>query len=178
MTLAEDRDAVREHGPRDMAGGVDIADYEHRIMTKDGRVIWVLTAGAPKCNEQGKVIGYRGWDTDIAERKRAETERAKLQEQLLQSQKMESVGQLAGGIAHDFNNLLMVIMGCGEMTHDALRPDDPLREGLQEILAAGQSAANLTRQLLAFSRRQPLAPKAMDLNQLVGGLEKMLKRLI
>lgn len=178
LAPAEDRDALREHGLKEIATGADDIGYENRIVTKDGRVIWVLTAGTPKCDKRRKIIGYRGWDTDITERKRAEAEQQMLREQLHQSQKMESIGQLAGGVAHDFNNLLMVIMGCGEMVRDALRPDDPSREDVQQILDTGQRAAHLTRQLLAFSRKQPLTPKVLDLNELVGRLEKMLSRLI
>ncbi len=90
---------------------------------------------------------------------------------------MEAVGQLAGGIAHDFNNLLTAILGFAEMTLTAL-PDGEMRDDVQQILNAGHSAASLTRQLLAFSRKQILEPQVLDLNTLVGGMQTLLRRVI
>ncbi len=109
---------------------------------------------------------------------RQKTAHDQLQEQYLQSQKMESVGRLAGGIAHDFNNLLTVINSYAVLAVEGLRDGDPLKTDVQEILVAGQRAATLTRQLLAFSRKQILKPMVLDLNDLVGGVEKMLGRII
>jgi two-component system cell cycle sensor histidine kinase/response regulator CckA len=100
------------------------------------------------------------------------------EEQLRQAQKMESIGRLAGGVAHDFNNLLTVIIGYGQLLQDSLPADSPLQAYCSEVLGAGQRAAVLTRQLLAFSRRQVLAPQVLDLNSVVDNLEKMLRRLI
>jgi GAF domain-containing protein len=109
---------------------------------------------------------------------RTEEDRRRMEEQLRQSQKMEAVGQLAGGVAHDFNNLLMAILGNAEFAMDGLAPQDPRRGNLEGIQAAGERAATLTRQLLAFSRRQVLRPEDLDLNAVVGELIKMLGRLI
>ena len=106
------------------------------------------------------------------------TERRKLEEQLHQAQKMEAVGQLAGGVAHDFNNLLTAILGYCNLMLDEIPPDDPLRPDLQEIHSAGERAAALTRQLLAFSRRQMLKPQVVDINALVKQLEQLLRRVI
>ena len=106
------------------------------------------------------------------------TDRRKLEEQLRHAQKMEAVGQLAGGIAHDFNNLLTAILGYCNLMRDDMPAEDPLRADLDEIHTAGERAASLTRQLLAFSRRQMLQPQVIDVNSVVQQLEKLLRRLI
>jgi PAS domain S-box-containing protein len=115
---------------------------------------------------------------DIANRKRAEEESKRLEEQLRQSQKLEAVGRLAGGVAHDFNNILAVINGCADLALDGLAEGDPMREDLVEIRDAGQRAATLTRQLLAFARKQILQPEVLSLNDVVAEAEKMLRRLV
>src|SRR5580704_3080155 len=106
------------------------------------------------------------------------TEQRLLEKQLRQSQKMEAVGQLTGGIAHDFNNMLGVIIGYSEVIEERLSGNEPLQKKCQQITKAAQSAASLTRQLLAFSRQQMLEPKFLDLNSIVRNMEKMLRRLI
>ena len=106
------------------------------------------------------------------------TERHRLHEQLRQAQKMEAIGHLAGGIAHDFNNLLTAILGYSELLTEQIGPDKSIGSDLREIMSAAQRAAALTRQLLAFSRRQVLAVAAVDLNQVIGNMEKMLRRLL
>jgi hypothetical protein len=106
------------------------------------------------------------------------TARNRMESQLRQSQKMEAIGNLAGGIAHDFNNLLSVILSYGEMLATDLKPGDPMRDDLDEIVGAGTRAAALTRQLLAFSRQQILQPRVLDLNVAIDGTAKMLKRLV
>jgi two-component system, cell cycle sensor histidine kinase and response regulator CckA len=106
------------------------------------------------------------------------TERKSLEEQLLQSQKMESVGRLAGGIAHDFNNLLTAITGYTQIALMSLPPDNKVREYLEQISKASECAATLTRQLLAFSRRQIIASKVINLNEIVASTKKMLSHLL
>lgn len=116
--------------------------------------------------------------SDITERNRAGEERARLQAQLLQAQKMDSIGRLAGGVAHDFNNMLSVILGHSELAMEEAGPDSSLRPDLQEIQEAAQRSAALTRQLLAFARRQTIAPRVLNLNETAADMLKMLKRLI
>jgi two-component system, cell cycle sensor histidine kinase and response regulator CckA len=119
--------------------------------------------------------------------KKSETEKEKAealealrqsQEQLLQSQKLEAVGQLAGAVAHDFNNLLTAIMGFNQLSLDQLSAEDPLRRNLEEIRKASELAASLTRQLLALSRKQVMEPRILNLNSLVPGMERMLRRVV
>ncbi|MCR4407477.1 MAG: PAS domain S-box protein [Anaerolineae bacterium] len=119
-----------------------------------------------------------GTGLDITERKRAEEEREKLEAQLRQAQKMEAVGRLAGGVAHDFNNMLTTILGYADLALREVSPESPLHDDLLEIVKAAQRSADLTRQLLAFARRQTVNPIVLDLNDAVSGLLKMLRRLI
>jgi PAS domain S-box-containing protein len=116
--------------------------------------------------------------TDISKFKELEQERAKIEEQLRQAQKMESVGRLAGGVAHDFNNMLSAILGHAELAMLKLRPAEPVMDDLKAIKKASLRSADLVRQLLAFARKQTVAPKVLDLNDTVAGMLKMLQRLI
>jgi two-component system cell cycle sensor histidine kinase/response regulator CckA len=144
---------------------------EHRIIYADGKIGHISVRYFVVKDNEGRTVKTYGANQDITERK-------SLEEQLLQSQKMEAVGRLAGGIAHDFNNLLTTIIGNADLSLMTLEDKDTLRENLEEIRKAGQRAASLTRQLLAFSRRQLLQPKVLDLNEVVADMEKMLRRLI
>ncbi|MBN1995050.1 MAG: PAS domain S-box protein [Anaerolineae bacterium] len=152
--------------------------YETQLMKKSGEMLWVQVGGAPVLDAEGKIIGSVRIHTDITERKRAEETRAKLEEQLRQSQKMEAVGTLAGGIAHDFNNLLTAIMGYSGLALDTLSPDNPTYNDIQGIQKTAERAANLTRQLLAFARRQMIELRVLNLNELILNMGKMLHRLI
>ncbi|MFO0926157.1 MAG: PAS domain S-box protein [Gemmataceae bacterium] len=148
---------------------------EFRCQTKEGGYRWLETVGTPLWTD-GRVDRIVCCTRDIEDRKRAELERVELEERLRQSQKMELVGQLAGGIAHDFNNLLTVITGSADLL--LTETDASSAPLLREIHDAAHRAAGLTRQLLAFSRRQVLEPQVLDLNRVVGEVEKMLRRLI
>ena len=152
-------------------GQAGVSQYETRMRRRDGKVIWVRDTFRIVRDSAGEVICYEGSLEDITGRKR-------LEEQLLQAQKMEAVGRLAGGIAHDFNNLLTVINGYSEMLLDSFSPGDPVRTDIEQIHRAGERAASLTRQLLAFSRRQVMEFRVIRLNALLTGLGKMLTRLI
>ena len=153
-------------------------DRERIFRRKDGTTFPVLIEDRLLRNEAGRIVGIRATIQDITERKDAEEKMDSLQEQLRQSQKMEAVGRLAGGIAHDFNNLLTVIQGHCEISLLQFRGNNPLREDIVEIKKAADRAGNLTRQLLAFSRRQIMEMKVIDLNSLLRELEKMLRRVM
>jgi PAS domain S-box-containing protein len=145
---------------------------------KDGVESWVRTMKAPIRDEKNTIIGVLGIFWDITERKQAEEELRKLADQMIQAQKMESVGRLAGGIAHDFNNMMGVIFGWSELALLQLDPIHPLYAYIKEIRAAAQRSADLTRQLLAFARKQPVNRKVLDLNDTLAGMLKMLQRLM
>ena len=148
------------------------------LLARDGKEVPIESSIAPIRDERGDITGVVLAFRDIGERQRAEEERGRLQSQLFQAQKMEAIGRLAAGVAHDFNNYLTVIMGNGQFLLSDLDVDDPRRIDAQEVLKAARSAASVTRQLLAFSRRQVLEPQVLDLNGLVANLKKMLGRLI
>jgi len=151
--------------------------YEVNVLRENGS-IFVLSVNTAPIFESGKVVGTVSFGRDITEHKRAEEEKTALREQLRQSQKMEAIGQLAGGIAHDFNNLLTVIKGYSQLSLPELKEGDPLKGNIEEIQRSADRAADLTRQLLAFSRRQILDLKVLDLNTILHNLDKMLRRII
>ncbi len=154
----------------------EVTGLEADFRCKDGRIITglmsarILTLKGVKC-----ILSIT---RDITERKRAEEEREQLQAQLLQAQKMESIGRLAGGVAHDFNNMLQAILGNVALATEETPPSNPIWEHLVEIQKAAERSAALTRQLLAFARKQTVSPKVLDLNDTVAGMLKMLQRLV
>ena len=156
--------------------GATAPAMEQEYLRLDGSKVPVETT-AVMVQFQGKKA-HLVFVRDRTERKRAEEEKRKLEEQLRQTQKLEAVGKLAGGIAHDFNNLLCAITGYADLMRWDLKKDDPLAKNLGEIITCSQRAVELTRQLLAFSRKQVLEPRLLDLNQVLLNLENMLHRLI
>ena len=154
-------------------------DIEFEIKPRNREGITVIHSIAELVpDSSGKPAIVTGVIQDITESKTQEKERAHLIAQLQQAQKMESVGRLAGGVAHDFNNMLGVILGHVEMALEDLAEDSPLRTDLEEILTATNRSADLTRQLLAFARKQTITPKILDINDTIEGILKLLRRLI
>ena len=145
---------------------------------KDGGLYWERATISAIVDAHGRISHYLAVKEDVTEHRRAEEVLRQTQEQLAQSQKLEAVGRLAGGIAHDFNNLLGVIIGHGELAEPSLSEGNAARRRLSHILDAARRGAELTRQLLAFSRQQLLRLRVLDLNTVVGGMESMLRRLI
>ena len=166
----DDRESVLETFGKAMRGGTDFSVL-HRTIWPDGSVHWLSGAGRILLDEHGKPLRGVGISLDV-------TDRRTLEAQYQQAQKMEAIGRLAGGVAHDFNNLLTVISGYCELLLADYTPEDPHHADIVEIQKAGVRATALTRQLLAFSRKQIIEPKVLDLNKLVDDLRGMLGRLI
>ncbi len=151
--------------------GRPIIDKEEREVWKDGHVTWASSTKMPMRDAAGKIVGIMGISRDITERKRLETH-------LIQSQKMETVGKLAGGIAHEFNSILTAIIGQSELLLGDLPAGSPLANNAAEISRAAERAATLTRQLLAYGRKQFLRPEPLNLNQVITGMSGMLSHLM
>ena len=165
---AEDRDRFLEFLTRVKS---EPAEESYRVVHPDGSVRWIYDRAFLVCDPAGKPYRVAGIAEDV-------TDHRELEEELRQAHKMEAIGRLAGGIAHDFNNLLTVIGGYSQMLFDSTRPEDPRRGKLEQVLGAANRASILTRQLLAFSRRQMIQPARIDLNHLLTNMEALLRRLI
>ncbi len=170
LVHADDRDATRQAIESAVVERQDF-DVAFRAVGPDGATRWIESRGRGRYDPDGVPTQIVGADTDVTERKLLET-------QLRQAQKMEAIGQLAGGIAHDFNNLLTAILGYAKFAIDALAPGDQRRLDVEQVTKAAQRAAGLTKQLLAFSRKQVLRSTLVDLNALVTGVSQMLRLLI
>ncbi|MGO9835756.1 MAG: response regulator [Polyangiaceae bacterium] len=165
-------DAQAEHQSdydKAVAKGSDSVAPPTPLQRPDGSVIQV---------EMSRTVIDVGGERYVLSIGRDVTDRLRLEEQLRQAQKMDAIGSLAGGVAHDFNNLLSVILSYTELVLGELKPGDQIRDDLEEVRRAGQRAGELTRQLLAFSRQQMLRPRVLDLNPVLAGMEKMLRRLL
>ncbi len=164
-----DRERLRQEGQ---------LAIEYRIKLPDGRERWILARGRATAAAGGDLVRVDGLVMDISEQRQAEAKVRQLEEQFRQAQKMEAVGRLAGGVAHDFNNLLMVIQGYTEMLRDELPDAGNGKRYSEEVLKATSRAAGLTRQLLAFSRKQVLCPVVLNVNRVVQETSKMMTRLL
>jgi PAS domain S-box-containing protein len=165
----DDRERVSKAIRETIEENSSIIDVQ--LVTKDGRQIPHEFKTSLLRDHTGYIIGISGVGRDLTERK-------KFEDQLLHSQKMEAVGTLAGGIAHDFNNMLNVIMGYGSLVMNKLEAGSPLKENIKRMLLAAERAANLTKRLLVFSRKQPVEVKPININELILDLQKMLVRII
>ncbi|OGW61124.1 MAG: hypothetical protein A2V83_10495 [Nitrospirae bacterium RBG_16_64_22] len=170
MVHEEDREAVVDLSAR-LLSGEDVQSMEHRIIHKDGSIHWVRNTPVPRRDRTGRLVAYDGLVADVTEEK-------KLEEQLRHAQKMEAIGQLAGGIAHDFNNILTAIIGYGSLLKRKIDKGAPPGDEVDQVLGLAEKAAHLTQGLLAFSRRQAIWPKPVDLSDLVVRVEKLLARII
>jgi len=166
----DDRAQVLDKIEKASKAGEDFS-VEHRTILPDGTVRWLTGAGRVHLDEHGEPRRAVGISMDV-------TQRRSLEEQYQQAQKMEAMGRLAGGVAHDFNNLLTVILGYCELLLEDLDPKDPRQTPIAEIRKAGLSAAGLTRQLLAFSRKEMIEPTVLDLNAVTTDMRALLGRLI
>jgi PAS domain S-box-containing protein len=167
----DDRDRVLASLRAYLDGREPEYSLEFRLRHKSGTYRWIYARGAALRDAAGRLTHVLGFHLDVTDRKQ-------LEEHYRQSQKMQAIGQLAGGVAHDFNNLLVVINGYAELIAADLGPSHPSQSELEEIRAAARSAASLTHQLLAFSRRQILQPQVLDLNQVLRRTQRLLARAV
>jgi PAS domain S-box-containing protein len=181
--------SVYDLAPETLADSYHVADaalyarpgvqvYENSILHADGTMHDVIFNKATYVDAEGNTAGIVGAITDVTQRKQAEEERKKLETQLLQAQKMEAIGQLAGGIAHDFNNILTAIIGYAQLLIIRMEKSSPLRHYIEQVFTSAERAADLTKDLLAFSRKQVLHTQLLDLCDVLGRVQKMLERLI
>jgi PAS domain S-box-containing protein len=161
-----------------LARGEPLVDELATMRRKDGSLVDVSYSASPLRDAAGKVIGASAICRDFTQRRKVEAALRRAEEQLQQARKMDAIGNLAAGVAHDFNNLLFVILGYVSLAHEGLQPAHPARRDLEQVRHAAEAAAELTKQLLAFSRRQVLEPRVLRLESIVRGVEKMMSRLV
>ena len=169
---------LEEHLERALSGETLTSPNIYFSVPLTGKCGWTSSIFSPRFDADGRICGVICVVHDITAQKQVEDDKERLEAQLSQAQKMESVGRLAGGVAHDFNNMLSVITGHADLALSLVDPGDPLQRHLLEIQEAALRSADLTRQLLAFARRQTVSPKVLDLNDTIAGMLKMLRRLI
>ncbi|MEM7245864.1 MAG: PAS domain S-box protein [Acidobacteriota bacterium] len=171
-------DTFRRHDDRVLSSGLEAFIPEETVTDAHGRVRYLQTVIRPLHDDDGSIEQVLGVSTDVTQRKQAERKRIELESQLLQAQKIDSIGQLAGGLAHDLNNLLTPVIAHASVLLEELPPADSIRSDLEEIQAAGNRAVQLTRQLLAFGRKQVLSFETIELNDSIVELEQFIGRLL
>ncbi len=174
----EDRLEIQAAFEKAIQGQIVNHAFELRLLDKNGAVKWVNHRASLLLNADHVPVQILLMGTDVTAHKREEEQKEKLETQLLQAQKMESIGRLAGGVAHDFNNMLGVILGHAELALENTTPSQSIYADLQEIRKAAERSAGLTKQLLAFARKQTAAPKVLHLNETIEGMLQMIRRLI
>jgi two-component system, cell cycle sensor histidine kinase and response regulator CckA len=168
---ANDREMADRREGRD-------GQYERRLRRADGSAVWASISAVGLYGDDREFLGSFATVRDVSAQKQADDLRKRLEGELQEARKLESIGQLAGGIAHDFNNMLMPVLGYAEILWDDLPEGHPHRNAVRQIIAAAQRARDLTRQLLAFARKQTLALRMLDLNEVISDLEEMLRRTV
>jgi two-component system, cell cycle sensor histidine kinase and response regulator CckA len=176
--LEEDRAQVDATWSRALAGDLSTVDFEYRIRRADGEVRWIEDRGFAIRNDAGEVVRLVGIAKDVTARRNAEASARAAEQRVQTAHKMEAIGRLAGGVAHDFNNVLCAITGNTSLALFGLAETDPRKAQLENILTASERAADLTRQLMAFSRQQATEPRVIDPSRLVADMHVMLLRLI
>jgi len=176
LIAPEDRQRLLENQVRQLEGQ-ELGPIEYNAVKKDGSIFPILLH-ATVIEKQNQYVGFRGIAIDLTEQKKAEQEKRQVEFQYRQAQKVEAVGRLAGGVAHDLNNLLSPILGYSELLEDKFSPQDSRREFIEQIIKASYGARDMVRQLLAFSRKQTLEYRLLNLNQILTGFEKLLRRTI
>jgi signal transduction histidine kinase len=177
MIAAQDKQRAQGMIQAIMTGGAGFQGRKYNAVKKDGTIFPVLIYSTLNTDADGE-MGLRGIIIDVSEQEKLAQEKAKLEEQYNQSQKIEAVGRLAGGVAHDLNNMLSPIIGYGELLLDGMPTDDLNRHAVEQIYNAGQRAKDMVRQLLAFSRKQALEIKSINIYQVLAGFEKLLDRIL
>ena len=172
----DDRAIAEESVKKLMAEGY--SEVEYRILRPDGEIRWLRDRKSILFDDKGDPVEMGGIASDISEIKKKEEEKIQIERQLIQAQKMEAVGQLAGGIAHDFNNMLSIILGRAQLAMMKVKKDDPSYRAFAEIYKAGKRAAEMPRKLLAFARKDTVAPRVINLNKIITQMLKMVKQLI
>jgi len=167
---------IRKVDARVLAAGEPLTTED--VLTVGGERRTFLATKVPLRDERGNITGLCGFAEDVTEKRQIEERKKELERRLEQARRMEAVGRLAGGVAHDFNNMLSIILGNAQLLQGALEPRSPLAGYAGEIIDAARRAGDLTRQLLAFARRQTASPRVIDLNEFIESQEKMLRRLI
>jgi PAS domain S-box-containing protein len=178
ITHPDDLDADLAFVHRVLAGEIPSYRMEKRYIHRDGRVVWILLSVSLARDAAGRPLHFVSQIEDVTDRKRAEADRSRLETELRHAQKLDAIGRLAGGVAHDFNNILTAVTGYSELLLERLEPGGELHGHAEEIRRSAAQAGSLTRQLLAFGRKQFLQPAAIDPNEVVADAEGLLRSLI